>query len=149
MASGMDVTTDKPVDEFTFLYDGFNKMLETLYPDFEVPDETREHCVNLGKEFLLKTIYEAEEIANQQKKKTITHDHILMAMEKLGMSKCHAHVKSYLKETKAMATEEKRNNKLLENLEIPEEERLKQQQAFFAKVQAALTEQQQEEEEEQ
>lgn len=148
MASGMNVTTDKPDDELTFLYDIVNEAIETERPDIEVPDEVRELLVNSLGEFLLKIFYEANEIASQQKKKTVIEDHILMALEKFGMSKRHDHDTSVMKETKAMEAEEKQKNKRLENLEIPEEERLKQQQAFFAKVQAALTEEQQEEEEE-
>merc|ERR1712133_214479 len=76
--------------------------------------------------------------------KTISAEHVLAALEKLGYGDFRKDAEEVLGEHKEMAAKRRRQSTRLENLGIPEEELLRQQQELFARArQAAVIEEQQ------
>ncbi|XP_053652523.1 protein Dr1 isoform X1 [Cherax quadricarinatus] len=141
----MSVTTDVPDDELTIPRAAMNKMIKELLPNVRVANEARELILNCCTEFIHLLSSEANEICNQQQKKTINAEHILMSLDKLGFGDYRADAEAVLKDCKAMAAKKRRKSTRLENLGIPEEELLRQQQELFAKArqEQMLVEQQQ------
>ncbi|XP_045582993.1 protein Dr1 isoform X1 [Procambarus clarkii] len=132
--SAMNVATDQPDDELTIPRAAMNKMIKELLPNVRVANEARELILNCCTEFIHLLSSEANEICNQQQKKTINAEHILMSLDKLGFGDYRADAEAVLKDCKAMAAKKRRKSTRLENLGIPEEELLRQQQELFAKA---------------
>ncbi|ROT82124.1 putative protein Dr1 isoform X1 [Penaeus vannamei] len=130
----MSVSSDQPDDELTIPRAAMNKMIKELLPNVRVANEARELILNCCTEFIHLLSSEANEICNQQQKKTINAEHILMSLDKLGFGDYRADAEAVLKDCKAMAAKKRRKSTRLENLGIPEEELLRQQQELFAKV---------------
>ncbi|KAG0722410.1 Protein Dr1 [Chionoecetes opilio] len=137
-------------DELTIPRASMNKMIKELLPNVRVANEARELILNCCTEFIHLVSSEANEICNQQQKKTINAEHILAcvresrcglmeyyntreALDKLGFGDYRADAEAVLKDCKAMAAKKRRKSTRLENLGIPEEELLRQQQELFAK----------------
>ncbi|XP_042873154.1 protein Dr1-like isoform X2 [Penaeus japonicus] len=141
----MSVSSDQPDDELTIPRAAMNKMIKELLPNVRVANEARELILNCCTEFIHLLSSEANEICNQQQKKTINADHILLSLEKLGFGDYIADAEAVLKDCKAMAAKKRRKSTRLENLGIPEEELLRQQQELFQKAreQVEMVEQQQ------
>ncbi|KAK8380888.1 hypothetical protein O3P69_008062 [Scylla paramamosain] len=121
-------------DELTIPRASMNKMIKELLPNVRVANEARELILNCCTEFIHLVSSEANEICNQQQKKTINAEHILASLDKLGFGDYRADAEAVLKDCKAMAAKKRRKSTRLENLGIPEEELLRQQQELFAKV---------------
>ncbi|XP_064103051.1 protein Dr1-like [Macrobrachium nipponense] len=143
--SVMSVPVDQPDDELTIPRAAVNKMIKELLPNVRVANEARELVLNCCTEFIHLLSSEANDICNQQQKKTINAEHILLALDKLGFGDYRADAEAVLKDCKAMAAKKRRKSTRLENLGIPEEELLRQQQELFAKAreEQMLVEQQQ------
>lgn len=141
----MSVPVDQPDDELTIPRAAVNKMIKELLPNVRVANEARELILNCCTEFIHLLSSEANDICNQQQKKTINAEHILLALDKLGFGDYRADAEAVLKDCKAMAAKKRRKSTRLENLGIPEEELLRQQQELFAKAreEQMLVEQQQ------
>ncbi|XP_066939306.1 protein Dr1 isoform X2 [Macrobrachium rosenbergii] len=129
----MSVPVDQPDDELTIPRAAVNKMIKELLPNVRVANEARELILNCCTEFIHLLSSEANDICNQQQKKTINAEHILLALDKLGFGDYRADAEAVLKDCKAMAAKKRRKSTRLENLGIPEEELLRQQQELFAK----------------
>ncbi|KAK7086195.1 Down-regulator of transcription 1 [Halocaridina rubra] len=130
----MNVPTEQPDDELTIPRAAMNKMIKEILPNVRVANEARELILNCCTEFIHLLSSEANEICNQQQKKTINAEHILMSLDKLGFGDYRADAEAVLKDCKAMAAKKRRKSTRLENLGIPEEELLRQQQELFAKA---------------
>lgn len=76
--SAMSVSSDQPDDELTIPRAAMNKMIKELLPNVRVANEARELILNCCTEFIHLLSSEANEICNQQQKKTINAEHILM-----------------------------------------------------------------------
>ncbi|XP_068247560.1 protein Dr1-like isoform X2 [Palaemon carinicauda] len=141
----MSVPGDQPDDELTIPRAAVNKMIKEILPSVRVANEARELVLNCCTEFIHLLSSEANDICNQQQKKTINAEHILLALDKLGFGDYRADAEAVLKDCKAMAAKKRRKSTRLENLGIPEEELLRQQQELFAKAreEQMLVEQQQ------
>ncbi|CAL4099434.1 unnamed protein product, partial [Meganyctiphanes norvegica] len=126
--------TETPEDDLTIPRAAMNKMIKELLPNVRVANDARELILNCCTEFIHLLSSEANEICNQQQKKTINADHILVSLDKLGFGDYRADAESVLKDCKAMAAKKRRKCTRLENLGIPEEELLRQQQELFAKA---------------
>lgn len=74
----MSVAADQPDDELTIPRAAMNKMIKELLPNVRVANEARELILNCCTEFIHLLSSEANEICNQQQKKTINAEHILM-----------------------------------------------------------------------
>lgn len=121
-------------DELTLPRASINKMIKEILPHVRVANESRELILNCCTEFIHLLSSEANEICNQQQKKTIIAEHILQALDKLGFSDYCAEAEQVLRDCKAVAAKRRRQSTRLENLGIPEEELLRQQQELFAKA---------------
>ncbi|XP_044578353.1 protein Dr1 [Cotesia glomerata] len=132
-------------DELTLPRASINKMIKEILPHVRVANESRELILNCCTEFIHLLSSEANEICNQQQKKTINAEHVLQALEKLGFGDYVGEAESVLRDCKAVAAKRRRQSTRLENLGIPEEELLRQQQELFAKAreEQAIAEQQQ------
>ncbi|XP_042223144.1 protein Dr1-like isoform X3 [Homarus americanus] len=130
----MSVPADQPDDELTIPRAAMNKMIKEILPNVRVANEARELILNCCTEFIHLLSSEANEICNQQQKKTINAEHILKSLDTLGFGDYRAEAEAVLKDCKAMAAKKRRKSTRLENLGIPEEELLRQQQELFAKA---------------
>nr|CAD7441761.1 unnamed protein product [Timema bartmani] len=120
-------------DELTLPRASINKMIKEIIPNIRVANESRELILNCCTEFIHLLSSEANDICNQQQKKTINADHVLQALDRLGFSDYRADAEAVLVDCKAVAAKRRRQSTRLENLGIPEEELLRQQQELFAK----------------
>ena len=71
-------------DELTIPRAAMNKMIKELLPNIRVANEARELVLNCCTEFIHLISSESNNICNQQQKKTISAEHVLAALEKLG-----------------------------------------------------------------
>ena len=124
---------EKEDEELTIPRAAMNKLIKELVPDIRVANESRELMLQCCSEFIRLITNEANAICEEQQKKTMSADHVLDALDKLGLG-------SYRREAESVATDNKgkrrRQSTRLEHLGIPEEELLRQQQELFAKAKA-------------
>ncbi|XP_018900165.1 protein Dr1 [Bemisia tabaci] len=131
-SSGFDDRTEE--DELTLPRASINKLIKEIVPHIRVANEVRELILNCCTEFIHLVSSEANDICNQQQKKTINAEHILAALDKLGFEDYRSHAELVHHNCKALAAKRRRQSTRLENLGIPEEELLRQQQELFAKA---------------
>merc|ERR1719186_664675 len=138
---------EQPDDELTIPRAAMNKMIKELLPNIRVANGARELVLNCCTEFIHLVSSESNDICNQQQKKMLSAEHVLVALEKLGFEDFRKDAEEVLTECKETKTAAKRKKKStrLENLGIPEEELLRQQQELFNKARetALLQERQQ------
>ncbi|EDO43839.1 predicted protein [Nematostella vectensis] len=118
-------------DDVTLPRAAVNKMIKEMIPNMRVSNDARELILNCCTEFIHLISSEANDVCNRQMKKTISPDHILLALEGLGFQHYIEDVKSVLAECKTQAANKRRASTKLEHLGIPEEELLRQQQELF------------------
>merc|ERR1719268_622617 len=106
-------------------------MIKELLPNIRVANEARELVLNCCTEFIHLISSESNDICNQQQKKTISAEHVLAALEKLGYGDFRKDAEEVLGAHKEMAAKRRRQSTRLENLGIPEEELLRQQQELL------------------
>lgn len=75
-------------EELTLPRASVNKMIKELLPNIRVANESRELILNCCTEFIHLISSEANEICNQQQKRTINAEHILLG-NILGTFKCY------------------------------------------------------------
>ncbi|XP_039288216.1 protein Dr1-like [Nilaparvata lugens] len=121
-------------DELTLPRASINKMIKEILPSVRVANEARDLVLNCCTEFIHLISSEANDICNQQMKKTINADHIFAALDRLGFGDYRADAEAVLRDCKAVAAKRRRQSTRLENLGIPEEELLRQQQELFARA---------------
>ena len=71
-------------DELTIPRAAMNKMIKELLPNIRVANDARELILNCCTEFIHLISSESNDICNQQQKKTISAEHVLAALDKLG-----------------------------------------------------------------
>lgn len=109
-------------------------------PHIRVANESRELILNCCTEFIHLISSEANEICNQKNKKTISAEHILEALDKLGFNDFKRDAVNVLNDCKQAAAKRRRQSTRLENLGIDEDELLRQQQELFAQARQAMNE---------
>ena len=150
-------------DDITIPRAAMNKMIKEFCPHSRVANEARELILACSTEFIHLVSSEANEICNNQQKKTISAEHVLQgkilcqqslnhskqyflfsALESLGYGDFKKEAEGALAECKAVAEKKRRQSTRLENLGMSEEELLRVQQELFAKAreEAAKLEQQ-------
>ena len=145
-------------DELTIPRAAMNKMIKELLPNIRVANDARELILNCCTEFIHLISSESNDICNQLQKKTISAEHVLAALDKLGygdfrkdaeevkseaecVCKHHLFSLQVLTECKETAAKRRRQSTRLENLGIPEEELLRQQQELFARARESALQQ--------
>lgn len=129
----MASNTDKEDEELTIPRAAMNKLIKELVPDIRVANDTRELILRCGKEFIRVITTHANAICEEQQKKTMSAEHVLGALQKLGFSNYKSEAELVLNDCKG---KRRRQSTRLEHLGIPEEELLRQQQELFAKARA-------------
>lgn len=94
-------------------------------PHIRVANESRELILNCCTEFIHLISSEANEICNQKNKKTISAEHVLDALDKLGFNDFKRDALNVLNDCKQAAAKRRRQSTRLENLGIAEEELLR------------------------
>eukprot|EP01098_Paradermamoeba_levis_P004815 TRINITY_DN2061_c0_g1_i1.p1 TRINITY_DN2061_c0_g1~~TRINITY_DN2061_c0_g1_i1.p1 ORF type:complete len:139 (-),score=44.62 TRINITY_DN2061_c0_g1_i1:58-474(-) len=122
-----------------------SKFIKDLLPeDVKCANDTRDLIVECCVEFIHLISSEANDVCNNEKKKTIAPEHVLKALNELGFgSYCDAVSKVY-NQHKVEASEKPKGTKKLKDLGIPEEQLFKEQQILFAKARSALKSSQEE-----
>ncbi|KAF4524054.1 hypothetical protein B566_EDAN013208 [Ephemera danica] len=123
-------------EELTLPRASINKIIKEIIPNIRVAQDARELILNCCTEFIHLISSEANEVCNQNQKKTINAEHVLSG--KLGFGDYRASAETVLMDCKAVAAKRRRQSTRLENLGIPEEELLRQQQELFAKVTSCI-----------
>ncbi|XP_057303757.1 protein Dr1-like [Hydractinia symbiolongicarpus] len=112
-----------------------NKMIKEMIPMIRVSNDARELVLNCCTEFIHLIASEANEICNKQTKKTISPEHVILALESLGFQDYIKDVEDVYQQFKKQNQTRKKNNKM-KNQGVSEDELLRQQQALFAQARA-------------
>jgi len=114
-----------------------NKMIKDTVPSFRVANDARDLITNCCTEFIRLIATEANEICERDLKKTISPEHVLSAMDKVGFADYRQEAVAVYRDCKEVAAKRRRGSMRLENLGISEEELLRQQQELFARAREA------------
>lgn len=110
-----------------------NKLIKEVLPEIRVANDSREVILNLGKEFIRIITKQANEICEENQKRTMSGEHVLHALRKMGLNDYICEGERVLNTCKG---KKRRQSTKLEHLGIPEEELLRQQQELFARARA-------------
>ena len=104
--------------------------------DVRLTSETRELIAECCTEFVQLLSTEANDICEQDKKKTITPEHVLRALQQLGLNKYLARVEAAYELVKDHGKTRPRGagKRALQNSGISKDELLRQQQELFARA---------------
>jgi len=109
------------------------KMINELLPnDVSCAKDTRDLVIECCVEFIHLISSEANEICEQESKKTIAPDHIINALKKLGFEDFTTEVEDVLKDHKKLQKDREKKVSKLEQSGLTEEELAAQQAALFA-----------------
>merc|ERR1739838_148167 len=114
-----------------------NKMIKDTVPSFRVANDARDLITNCCTEFIRLIATEANEICEHDQKKTISPEHVLTAMDKVGFADYRQEAIAVYRDCKEVTAKRRRGSMRLENLGISEEELLRQQQELFARAREA------------
>jgi len=119
------------------------KMISELLPhDVTCAKDTRDLVIECCVEFIHLISSEANEICEQESKKTIAPEHIITALHKLGFSTFVEEVEGVLKDHKKLQKDREKKVSKLEQSGLTEEELQAQQEALFAASRARFEAQQ-------
>ena len=136
------MSSEKGDEDLTIPRAAMNKLIKELVPDIRVANDTRDLILQCCSDFIRLITTEANVICEEQQKKTMSAEHVLGALDKLGFSSYRAEAESVLNDCKG---KRRRQSTRLEHLGIPEEELLRQQQELFAKARAEQAQAEQQE----
>ncbi|KZP24668.1 histone-fold-containing protein [Athelia psychrophila] len=105
---------------------------ELLPPDVTCAKETRDLIIECCVEFIHLISSEANEICDQESKKTIAPEHILGALKRLGFDSFTAEVEDVLKDHKQQVKDREKKVSKFEQSGLTEEQLLAQQEELFA-----------------
>ncbi|TFK56065.1 histone-fold-containing protein [Heliocybe sulcata] len=109
------------------------KMISELLPnDITCAKETRDLVIECCVEFIHLISSEANEICEQESKKTIAPEHIISALKRLGFESMLAEVEDVLKDHKQLQKDREKKVSKFEQSGLTEEELLAKQQELFA-----------------
>ncbi|PFH52684.1 hypothetical protein AMATHDRAFT_139558 [Amanita thiersii Skay4041] len=113
------------------------KMIAELLPnDIICAKETRDLVIECCVEFIHLISSEANEICEQESKKTIAPEHIIGALKRLGFDSFTAEVEDVLKDHKQQQKDREKKVSKFEQSGLTEEELLEAQQKLFAQSRA-------------
>jgi len=109
------------------------KMITELLPsDVVCAKETRDLVIECCVEFIHLISSEANEICEQESKKTIAPEHIIGALKRLGFDSFTAEVEDVLKDHKQQQKDREKKVSKFEQSGLTEEELLAKQEELFA-----------------
>lgn len=103
-------------DELILPRASINKIIKEILPNIRVANESRELVMNCCMEFIHLISSEANDICNEQQKKTINAEHVLQALDQLGFSDYKSEAEEVMKDCKIVAANRKKQSNRLENL---------------------------------
>jgi len=110
-----------------------SKMISELLPnDIVCAKETRDLVIECCVEFIHLISSEANEICEQESKKTIAPEHIISALKRLGFDSFTAEVEDVLKDHKQQQKDREKKVSKFEQSGMTEEELLAKQEELFA-----------------
>ncbi|KIP12870.1 hypothetical protein PHLGIDRAFT_61157 [Phlebiopsis gigantea 11061_1 CR5-6] len=113
------------------------KMISEFLPkDVSCAKETRDLIIECCVEFIHLISSEANEICEQESKKTIAPEHIISALKRLGFEGFTEEIEDVLKDHKKAQKDRERKVSKLEASGLTEEELAQQQEELFAKSRA-------------
>lgn len=112
---GLDPITNDD-DELILPRASINKIIKEIVPNTRVANESRELVMNCCMEFIHLISSEANDICNQQQKKTIIAEHVLLALDQLGFGDYKSEAEEVMKDCKIVAANRRRQSNRLENL---------------------------------
>ncbi|KAF8640137.1 hypothetical protein AX17_001373 [Amanita inopinata Kibby_2008] len=120
------------------------KMIAELLPnDIVCAKETRDLVIECCVEFIHLISSEANEICEQESKKTIAPEHIIGALKRLGFDSFTTEVEDVLKDHKQQQKDREKKVSKFEKSGMTEEELLEAQQKLFAQSRAIFESNQQ------
>jgi len=109
------------------------KMIQDLLPnDIVCAKETRDLVIECCVEFIHLISSEANEICEQESKKTIAPEHIIAALKRLGFDAFTTEVEDVLKDHKQQQKDREKKVSKFEQSGLTEEELLAKQEELFA-----------------
>ncbi|EGO01736.1 hypothetical protein SERLA73DRAFT_70905 [Serpula lacrymans var. lacrymans S7.3] len=118
------------------------KMISELLPsDITCAKETRDLIIECCVEFIHLISSEANEICEQESKKTIAPEHIIGALKRLGFDSFTTEVEDVLKDHKQQQKDREKKVSKLEQSGLTEEELLAKQEELFAASRARFAQQ--------
>lgn len=135
-----DLCPPNEEEELSLPRASINKIIKEIVPSVRVANESRELILNCCTEFIHLISSEANEICNQKNKKTISAEHILEGLNKLGFSDFTRDALNVLNDCKLAAAKRRRQSTRLENLGISEEELFRQQQELIRQAREQMNE---------
>ncbi|KAI0676918.1 histone-fold-containing protein [Trametes maxima] len=113
------------------------KMISELLPnDVTCAKDTRDLIIECCVEFIHLISSEANEICEQESKKTIAPEHIISALRRLGFETFTEEVESVLKDHKQQQKDRERKVNKMEQSGLSEAQLLAQQEALFEQSRA-------------
>ncbi|GJE84594.1 histone-fold-containing protein [Phanerochaete sordida] len=113
------------------------KMISEYLPkDVACAKETRDLIIECCVEFIHLISSEANEICEQESKKTIAPEHIISALKRLGFENFTEEIEDVLKDHKQAQKDRERKVSKLESSGLTEEELARQQEELFARSRA-------------
>ncbi|KAF7776379.1 transcriptional regulator family: Histone-like TF [Agaricus bisporus var. burnettii] len=110
-----------------------SKMIAELLPnDIVCAKETRDLVIECCVEFIHLISSEANEICEQESKKTIAPEHIISALKRLGFDSFTSEVEDVLKDHKQQQKDREKKVSKFEQSGLTEEELLAEQEKLFA-----------------
>ncbi|KAF5333672.1 hypothetical protein D9611_002212 [Ephemerocybe angulata] len=109
------------------------KMISELLPnDVSCAKETRDLVIECCVEFIHLISSEANDVCEEESKKTIAPEHIITALKRLGFDSFTTEVEDVLKDHKAQQKDRDKKVSKLEQSGLTEEELLAKQEELFA-----------------
>lgn len=132
-----------PEDDLSLPKATVAKMITELLPnDMSCTKETRDLVIECCVEFIHLISSEANEICEQESKKTIAPEHIINALKRLGFDTFQNEVEDVLKDHKQQQKDKEKKVSKFEQSGKTEEELLAEQEALFAASAARMQQQQ-------
>ena len=132
-----------PEDDLSLPKATVAKMITELLPnDMTCTKETRDLVIECCVEFIHLISSEANEICEQESKKTIAPEHIINALKRLGFDTFQDEVEDVLKDHKQQQKDKEKKVSKFEQSGKTEEELLAEQEALFAASAARMQQQQ-------
>ena len=108
------------------------KLIQEMLPaDVVCSRESRDLLIECCVEFIHLLSSEANDLCEKERKKTISPEHVLQALESLGFGQYVGEVQQVYSEHRSQMKEREKKNSKLEDSGLTEEELLRQQEALF------------------
>ena len=120
--------TPKEEEDLRIPRTAVNKLIKDFIPDIRVSNDAREFITECCNVFVHRLTREANTICEGQQKKTMSHEHVLSALDKVGLTPYRDQVQAVMQE---VISKKHRQSTRLEHLGLSEDELYRRQQELF------------------